>query len=145
MEATRVHARFGSAVDWVVAGIFLCATLGVTLLIVNELRLTGRTPPPVAPRVEPATAVGQPTSIPQGAIRVPKLFLLDGKQIQVGDLAEEVHQWLAAGQVGTEVVDRGVLGPRITRAYQHAGTNFFLVFEPFERNGVHRVAGIYLK
>ena len=41
--------------------------------------------------------------------------------------------------------DTGAIGRRVTRAYRFQGTRFLLVFEPFERNGALRVAGIYLQ
>jgi acyl-homoserine-lactone acylase len=37
------------------------------------------------------------------------------------------------------------LGPRTIRTYERQGTRFLLVFEPFERKGAPRVAGIYLQ
>ena len=41
--------------------------------------------------------------------------------------------------------ERGPLGPRETRVLQLGGTNFILVFEPFERKGESKVAAIYLQ
>ena len=41
-------------------------------------------------------------------------------------------------------MDRGAYGERLTRFYEYSGARFILVFEPFERNGAARLAGIYL-
>jgi hypothetical protein len=77
---------------------------------------------------------------------VPVLLLLDGRQVRVGDTVEEVATVLGrAAEVGRQVVDRGALGERLTRYYEHQGTKFLLVFEPFERRGALRVAAIYLQ
>jgi len=41
--------------------------------------------------------------------------------------------------------ERGPLGAREVRAYQLAGYEVILVFEPFERRGAPRLAAIYLQ
>ncbi len=87
----------------------------------------------------------------QGAAK-PKLYntakqkLLDGKQIKVGDSLEQVTAVLgAAAQSGADAVSRSPLGNRITRTYEHSGTRFVLVFEPFERDGPPRITAIFLR
>ena len=142
MEATPVRVRLGSALEWLVAAAFLTATLAVATLIVRELR--------TAPRAATSTAESAtstlPTAVPARAISVPVLLLLDGKEVRVGDSVEHVSKTLGrAAEVGRQLADRGAIGDRLTRFYDHNGTRFVLVFEPFERNGQLRVAGIYLQ
>jgi len=142
MQATPVRVRVGSAFEWLVAALFLVATLAVATLIVRELRSASG---PVA-QAFPASVSAVPAGVPPRAISVPVLLLLDGHQIRVGDSAEGVAQTLGRGaEVGRQLADRGALGERLTRFYEHRGTRFVLVFEPFERNGALRVAGIYLQ
>jgi hypothetical protein len=43
------------------------------------------------------------------------------------------------------VVEQGKTGTRLTRGYEYAHMRFTIVFEPFERNGELRIAGIYLQ
>jgi hypothetical protein len=143
MEAARVRVRLAPAFEWLVAAVFLIATLGVASLIVRELRTApaGVTSASVVPM--PAAL---PAAVPARAISVPVLLLLDGRQVKVGDSVADVARVLGrAAEVGTQVVDRGALGERLTRYYEHDGTKFLLVFEPFERNGALRVAAIYLQ
>jgi hypothetical protein len=128
MQATPVRARLGSALEWFVAALFLIATIAVALLIARELRVST----PVA-QAAPETDTVLPVAVPARAISVPVLLLLDGKEVRVG------------AEVGRQQVDRGALGDRLTRFYEYRGTRFVLVFEPFERNGTMRVAGIYLQ
>jgi hypothetical protein len=135
--------RVGAAVEWVVALAFLLATILVAVLIIREMRAV-RTPPPAPP---PATAPsGPPADLSTHSISVPSLLLLDGGQVRVGDTLEQVTAALGpASQVGTDTIGRARLGDRITRSFDHAGTRFVLVFEPFERNGPPRVTAIYLR
>lgn len=143
MDVTR--ARLGSAVEWIIAAGFLAATVLVGSLIVRELRTATPSAAPAkttgrAPAVVPASAV------PARAISVPVLLLLDGKEVRVGDTVEHVAQLLGRGaEVGTQVVERGPIGERLTRFYERGGTKFVLVFEPFEIKGPPRVVGIYLQ
>jgi hypothetical protein len=142
MQATRVRLHLGPAVEWVVAVVFLCSTLLVASLIVRELRTAPGAAQPVS-IAAPVTAL--PEAVPARAISVPTLMLLDGRQIRVGETLAHVDGvvgWRVAA--GRQVVDRGALGQRITRFYDHQGTSFVLVFEPFERGGALRIAAIYL-
>ena len=94
---------------------------------------------------EPAS-LSLPAGVPTRAISVPVLLLLDGKEVRVGQSVDHVSRALGrASEVGRQLADRGALGERLTRFYDHNGTRFVLVFEPFERNGDLRVAGIYLQ
>jgi hypothetical protein len=142
MQATPVRARLGSALEWFVAALFLIATIGVALLIARELRVT----PPAIAQAAPEGDSVVPAAVPARAISVPVLLLLDGKEVRVGDSVDAVARSLGrSAEVGRQLVDRGALGDRLTRFYEHSGTRFVLVFEPFERNGTLRVAGIYLQ
>lgn len=142
MQATRVRLHLGATFEWAVAVVFLLSTLGVASLIVRELRTVPRSAQPVS-IVAPATAL--PAAVPARAVSVPSLMLLDGRQIRVGDTlthVDELVSWRMSA--GRQVVDRGALGERVTRFYEHQGTSFVVVFEPFERDGGLRVAAIYL-
>jgi hypothetical protein len=142
MQATRVRFHLGPAIEWVVAAVFLLCTLSVASLIVRELRTA---PPATQPAVTAAPATALPVAVPARAVSVPSLLLQDGRQIRVGDTLAHVNgiaPWRAAP--GRETVDQGALGERLTRAYDYQGTSFVVVFEPFERAGVPRVAAIYL-
>jgi hypothetical protein len=144
MDAIRSHSgfRFGPVVEWLIAAAFLCATVAVGSLIFQELRT-----PAAAPRVQPSRPVvtSIPAAIPARAVSVPVLPFLDGKEVRIGETAAAVAARLGrAAESGRQEVDRGTLGVRLTRFYEYAGSRFILVFEPFERNGEPRVAGIYL-
>ncbi len=142
MEATPVRARLGSALEWLIAAAFLLATFAVATLIVRELRTAPRAAGPIT---APA-AVSLPAGIPTRAISVPVLLLLDGKEVRVGQSVDHVSRELGrSAEVGRQLADRGALGERLTRFYEYNRTRFVLVFEPFERNGELRVAGIYLQ
>jgi hypothetical protein len=135
-------ARRNSAVEWVVAAAFLIATLVVGSLIVRELRTVRAVSAAPAEAPEPAL---KPNAVPHDAVSVPVLLLLDGKQLRVGQESAEVDRLLGTGGRAAEQTDRGALGPRVTRFYDYGGTRFVVVFEPFERNGTLRVAGIYIE
>jgi hypothetical protein len=142
MQATRSRLHLAPTFEWIVAAAFLVATLGVASLIVRELSTVPLQAPGAVEQAPPAS----PAALPDRAVSVPALLLMDGGQVRVGDTAERVSQVLGVSADGVrEVADRGALGERITRFYEHRGTRFVLVLEPFERNGALRVAGIYLQ
>jgi hypothetical protein len=140
--ATRVRVQLAPTFEWAVAAAFLAATLGVGSLLVRELHIA------TGPATRPALAepAQPPTALPARAVSVPALLLMDGTQVRVGDSQEATAGVLgAAAEVGMPVVDQGAVGPRHTHFYEHRGTRFVLVFEPFERGGAPRVAAIYLQ
>ena len=145
MDALRVRPRIRLApvFEWVVAALFLVATVTVGSMILRELR-----PLPSAQASAPAArpiVASIPAAVPARAVSVPVLPFLDGKEIRVGETASAVAARLGrAAEVGRQEIDRGSLGERLTRFYEYAGSRFILVFEPFERNGEARVAAIYL-
>ena len=146
MDAIRSHGgfRFGPVVDWLIAAAFLCATVAVGSLIFQELRTPSSVVRP-AQASRPPVTTSIPAAIPARAVSVPVLPFLDGKEIRIGETAAVVAARLGrAAESGRQEVDRGPLGERLTRFYEYAGSRFILVFEPFERNGEPRVAGIYL-
>ena len=145
MDALHVRPRFRLApvFEWVVAALFLIATLAVGSMILRELSPSQ----PVrggAPAARPLVA-SIPAAVPQRAVSVPLLPFLDGKEIRIGESVSAVAARLGrAAESGRQEIDRGSLGERLTRFYEYAGSRFILVFEPFERNGEARVAAIYL-
>jgi hypothetical protein len=144
MDALRVRPRLRLApvFEWIVAAGFLTATVLVGSMILQQL-----TPAP-ATRVTPAArpiVASVPSAVPAGAVSVPVLPFLDGKEVRVGETVTTVATRLGrAAESGRQEVDRGSLGERLTRFYEYGGSRFILVFEPFERNGEARVAAIYL-
>jgi hypothetical protein len=144
MDAIRVRPRFRLApvFEWVVAALFLVATVVVGSMILRQL-----TPAPsvrAVPAARPVIA-SIPAAVPPRAVSVPVLPFLDGKEIRIGETVSAVAARLGrAAESGRQEVDRGSLGERLTRFYEYAGSRFILVFEPFERNGEVRVAAIYL-
>lgn len=143
MDATRSRFRLTPALEWLVAAAFLAATLAVVSLIVRELRTNSA---PAAAPVMAAMPASLPAAVPARAISVPVLLLVDGREVKVGQTVEQVAAVLGrAAETGTQVVDRGAVGERLTRFYEIEGTRFLLIFEPFERSGALRVAAIYLQ
>ena len=142
MEATR--ARFGSAIEWVVAAAFIVIALLIGSVVVRELR-TVRAGMPVSAR-EPQPATSAPAGVPPRAVSVPVLLLPGKKEVRVGDSVATVAQSLGRdAEVGTQAVEPSRFGERLTRFYEHGGTRFVLVFEPFETKGEPKVAAIYLQ
>ena len=144
MDTVPAPRRFptGAIIEWLVASAFLCGSLAVASLIVHELSgpatVVAEAPPPDAP---PSV----PPSVPAGSVSVPILPFLDGKEVRIGDTASAVAASLGrSAENGRQEIDRGTLGERLTRFYEYAGVKFILVYEPFDREGEVRVAGIYL-
>ncbi len=145
MDALHVRPRFRLApvFEWVVAALFLIATLAVGSMILRELRPSQPVRGAV-PAARPLVA-SIPAAVPPRAVSVPLLPFLDGKEIRIGESVSAVAARLGrAAESGRQEIDRGSLGERLTRFYEYAGSRFILVFEPFERNGEARVAAIYL-
>ena len=137
-----VRARVGSAVEWVVAAIFLLATLAVASLVLRELRAAASTS---GPQPAPAFAQGAPAGLPERAVSVPLLLLAQGKEVRVGNTAEQVAAVLGReAETGAQHTDRGPLGERITRFYDFSGTRFALVFES-PGGGTPKVTAIYIQ
>lgn len=144
MEATR--ARFGSAIEWGLAAVFILGVMGIGSVVVRELRTLTAAMPVSAREVRAITPAAPPAGVPARAVSVPVLLLPQGKDVRVGDSASQIAARLGReAEVGTQTVERAPLGERLTRFYEHGGVRFVLVFEPFERDGEPRVAAIYLQ
>ncbi len=140
-----VRARVGSAVEWVVAAVFLLATLAVGSLVLRELRAAASATPP-ATLSATVTAAALPAHIPEKAVSVPLLILAPEKEIRVGDTAAHVAAVLGReAETGVQQSDIGPLGERTTRFYDFSGTRFALVYESPEKGGSHKVTAIYLQ
>jgi hypothetical protein len=140
---TRTTFRLSAALEWVIAALFLAATLSVTVMIIRELR---GSPSAVsaAPSVQELPA--RPPAVPEQAVSVPVLALADGVQLHLGDTLPSVSARLGrAAEIGRQEVDKGRVGERLTRFYDAQGTRFILVFEPLEREGEPRIAAIFLQ
>lgn len=141
MEATR--ARLGAALEWILAGACIAAAFIIASLVVREMRSVSATVPVIAGEAPPASP---PAGLPGRAVSVPMLLLPGDKTIRVGETVAAVAARLGRNaEVGAQTVESARFGERLTRFYEHQGTRFVLVFEPFERGGDPRVAAIYLQ
>ena len=143
MEATRT--RFAAMVEWLLAAAFIAVLLAAGSVIVREFS-TVSTVMPVIARESEIPLSPTPASVPSRAVSVPVLLLSDGKEVRVGDTMSQIAARLGRqAEVGTQSVERSPGGERLTRVYEHAGTDFILVFEPFAPKAEPRVAAIYLQ
>jgi hypothetical protein len=143
MEAIR--ARFGSVLEWLVAAAFIVALVAVGSIVWRELRTVTTTLPVIAHESQADAAV-PPAGVPARAVSVPVLLLPGGNAVRVGESVAAIAARLGReAEVGTQTVDRARFGERLTRFYEHLGTRFVLVFEPFEEKGEPKVAAIYLQ
>ncbi len=135
--------RLGPFGDLAVAALFLAATVGVATLILRELTTIRNSPPAAPPSASPSVV---PASRPALSIAVTVLPLPDGQELRVGDPVEKMSRVLAtATEVGSRVVEKGRIGERVTRHYEYGPVSFSVVLEAFERNGVMRIASIYVE
>lgn len=144
MDALGVRTpRLSAIAEWVIAALFLCATIAVAALIVHELRVE---PVFSADTVAAPVTPSVPASIPARAVSVPVLALPDGVELSIGQSVSEVAAKLGrSAESGRQERDEGLLGERLTRFYEYKGSRFILVFEPFERRAEARLAAIYLR
>jgi hypothetical protein len=142
MEATR--ARFGSAIEWLLAAVFIIAAVAVASVVVRELRTVSASMPVIAREAQAPDVI--PAGVPARAVSVPVLLLSGKKEVRVGDTFSAIAARLGRdAEIGTQAVERSRFGDRLTRFYELGGTRFVLVFEPFEARGEPRVAAIYLQ
>lgn len=135
--------RLAAALEWVIAALFLAATLSVTVMIIRELR---GSPSSVSAAPSVQELPTRPPAVPEQAVSVPILALADGVQLHVGDTLASVSSRLGrAAEVGRQEVDKGQVGERLTRFYDVQGKRFILVFEPIEKDGEQRIAAIFLQ
>ena len=144
MQTNADRTRYEGILEWLLAAVLI-----VGLTATGSMLLQGaRTVAPLTPVIarEPSVGGPVPTAVPPGAVSVPLLLLDDGREIRVGDSVEAVAAFLEPGaQTGVQTVEPTTHGDRITRFYQHAGSRFVLVFEPFASAAEPRVAAIYLR
>ena len=142
MEATRV--RVTSFLEWAVAVVLVFAVLAIGSIVVREFRTVTAVTPVIADEV-PAPVLPAPAGVPPRAVSVPVLLLPDGLGVRVGETLAQIGSRLGhQAEVGVESLERAPNGERLTRFYEHAGSRFVLVFEPFERDAEPRIAAIYL-
>lgn len=141
MEATRL--RFGSILEWALAAAVVSGAAMLISVAVGELRQIR----PVVPVVAgDAPVADMPDGVPPRSVSVPMLLLGNGREIRIGDRAAEVAARLGdVPQVLSESLDRSDIRDRVTRFYNHLGTQFVLVFEDVGRNADLKVAAIYLR
>ena len=141
MEATRV--RFGSILEWALAAAVVGGAAALVSAGVGELRNVR----PVVPVIAGEAPVDDlPAGVPPRSVSVPMLLLGNGHAVRLGDRAAEVAAQLGnAPQIISESLDRSEVRERVTRFYNHLGTQFVLVFEDVERNADLKVAAIYLR
>jgi hypothetical protein len=141
VETTR--ARFGSVLEWVIAAACILLALGIGSMMLREVQ-TFRPVTPV--NAEAARIPEAPANVPPRAVSVPMLLLSNGTQLHIGERASTIAAKLpTAWQSGSDALERGANGPRVTRSYDDGRTQFTLVFESPEDGAEQRVAAIYLR
>ena len=141
MEATRF--RFGAIVEWAVAAAAIVAVIALGSFAEREVRTVNAVTAVIAREV-PASLVDPPAAIPPGSVSLPLLLLNDGKEIHIGETVSDVIARLGKrAEIAAPSIERVPSGERVTRAYEHGGIRFRLVFEPFDKGAEPRVAGIY--
>jgi hypothetical protein len=147
MAAARI--RVESVLEWALAAVFIVAALAVGSLVVREFRTVGAVTRVIAREAPAAVAAAPapaPAAVPPRAVSVPLLLLPDGNVVRVGETLSAVAARLGRqAEAGAQAVERAPNGERLTRFYEHAGSRFVLVFEPFERDAEPQVAAIYLQ
>jgi hypothetical protein len=142
-----IRTRLGSAVEWVVAAIFLLATVAVGSAVLRELRAAASAgPDPARPAISTGATAALPASLGPKAVSVPLLILAEGRELHVGDTAARVADVLGReAETGVQQSDIGPSGERTTRFYDYSGTRFALVFEQPTGAPSPRVTAIYLQ
>ena len=141
MDATR--KRFGSLVEWLVAG--TCAAGAATILsyAVQEFHTVRAVIPVIAQEAPVAAAV---PGIPAGVVQVPLLLLGNGRRVSLGQPLTAVAEHLgAAAQLVSESLEDTAAGRRITRFYSDVGIQFILVFDDIGRDDSPRVSAIFVR
>jgi hypothetical protein len=141
-----IRTRFGSALEWLVAAAFIVAILAVGSVVWRELRTVSATLPVIAREPQADATLAPPVGVPARAVSVPVLLLPGGQSVRVGEGVAAIAARLGReAEVGSQTAERARFGERLTRFYEHLGTRFVLVFEPFEEKGEPKVAAIYLQ
>lgn len=144
MNVMRI--RIGAIVEWLAAAACIVAMLSAGSFVSRAFG-TVRAVMPVIAREAPAQAaplMAAPAAIPPGAVSLPLLLLVNGPSLRIGQTFSAVTTRLAqAVEAQPPAVERAPNGERMTRFYEHRGTRFQLVFEPFEKDAEPRLAAIY--
>ncbi|MGQ0734932.1 MAG: hypothetical protein ACT4QD_14910 [Acidobacteriota bacterium] len=137
MEERRV--RIGSLFEW------LAAAAAVTGLVwLGSAQMRGVLGPRLAAVIVEAPG-GSPPGIPEGAVHVPVLMLLDGREIRSGELRSSLDGLLPeTAAEGPAHTSSGEFGERHTRAYNVGGTRFYVVCEAHVPGSPHRVSGVWV-
>jgi hypothetical protein len=136
VEERRFHVV--SLVEWAIAALGMVALVWMVSLPVKRL---------TSPREERALAPADrlPPGVPAGAVGVPVLLLIDGREIHLGDQDAMVRTLLPdALAAGPPHVSASEFGERLTRAYRLDGSRFFIVFERLQPDGPMLVSGVYV-
>ena len=140
MESTRF--RVGSILEWGIAAACSIAALVLGSAAGQEARALR----PVTPVIAGARAtIDPPASIPSSAAFVPMLVLRNGSRLEVGDTAADASDKVSGWQVGSDTIERGPNGDRVTRSYRDGSQSFLLVIESAEEGADAKVAAIYLE
>lgn len=130
--------RIGFLVEWA------CAVAGVLVVVLLVLVPLQRA---LGPGLEatPSASTAVPPGVPAGAMSVPLVMLLDGREIRQGELHARVQQ-LIPELAAAPIVARstGRYGERVTRRITVGESTFFVVCEPIEDAGPVKVSGLYL-
>ena len=141
-----IRVRFGSFLEWLLAAAFVAGAATLLSIGRTEILKVRAVIPVIAGE---ALVSDMPAGVPPRSVSVPMLLLGNGRAVRLGDRASVVADRLGdASQVLSESLDRSEMRERVTRVYNHLGTQFVLVFEDFEdieRNAELKVAAIYLR
>ena len=143
MEATRVRfgARFGSALEWVLAASVILAVLVAGSIIIREARTVRPVMPVIASE---APADDASAALLERAVSVPILLLGPETTVRITDRESDVTRMLdAAARAGVDTIERVNGRERVMRAYDYLGTRFVVVFEAAHAGDEREVAAIY--
>lgn len=143
METTRTRfgSRFGGALEWVLAAAVILGVLVAGSIVVDEARTVR---PVMSVMALEAPAADLSPALPARAVSVPMLLLGPGATLRIADRESDVRRLLsAAARVGVDTIERVNGVERITRAYDHLGTRFTLVFEAARPGADHELTAIY--
>jgi hypothetical protein len=124
----------------------MAAALGVAILIwVISVPLQRAVGPGVEAAIAEIGDLASPPGVPGGSTAVPVLFLLDGRELRLGDPHSRVVALLPERlAAGPPHLSTNEFGERHTRTYVLQGTRLSIVCERTEQGGPMKVSGIYL-
>lgn len=134
----RARTAARSAFEWVTAASIVLAAAWFS----SDLARVWIGPKvPLSSSAEPAVA----PDVPEGAISVSLLVLLDGREIRTGLTHAQLESLLPNRQaVQKPHVSATPAGTRLRQAYSDGGRMFFVTCERADDTGVMRVARIYV-